>query len=127
MWYEVLPGMSRSMKRAIRYPKKFTCKAWNKFDLTQQDILCCRYDIILTDYQTPREKMIKIIKKFNLKNLNKGITKFNKGMSQFNKMMEPEKQQKIRKSKPRKELVYKEPITKEPELNLWGKPEKFRF
>ena len=69
----------------MRYPKKFTVKAWNKFDLTQQDILCCRYDIILTDYQTDKEKLIKIIKKFNIKNLNKGIKKMNQGIDMFTK------------------------------------------
>ena len=82
------------MKRAIRYPKKFTVKAWKKFDLTQQDILCCRYDITLTDYMTKKEKIMKIAKQFNLKNLNKSITKFNKGMEQFNKMIEPERKKK---------------------------------
>ena len=78
-------------QRPLRYPKKFTVKAWNKFDLTQQDILCCRYDIILTDYMTQKEKIIKIAKQFNLKNLNKSITKFNKGMDQFNKMVASDK------------------------------------
>ena len=72
-------------KRAVRYPKYFTCKAWGKFDLTQQDILCTRYDIILTDYQTDKEKIVKIIKKFNIKNLNKGIKTMNKGIDTFTK------------------------------------------
>ena len=91
----------------MRYPKKFTVKAWKKFDLTQQDILCTRYDIILTDHLTKDEKLRKVIKKIaknlTIKNVNKGITKFNKGMSQFNTMIAPEKEQRVRKTKRRKE------------------------
>ena len=69
----------------MRYPKKFTVKAWKKFDLTQQDILCTRYDIILTDYKTQKEKAIIILKKFNMTNVNKGIATFNKGIDGFTK------------------------------------------
>ena len=69
----------------MRYPKKFTVKAWKKFDLTQQDILCTRYDIILTDYKTKKEKAIILLKKFNKRNLTKSIATFNKGVNSFTK------------------------------------------
>ena len=72
----------------MRYPKKFTCKAWNKFDLTQQDILCCRYDIILTDYKTRKEKIFAVMDKFSPKNIDKGIKVMNKGLGQFSKTMD---------------------------------------
>jgi len=111
----------------LRYPKKFTVKAWKKFDLTQQDILCTRYDIILTDHLTKDEKLRKIIKKIaknlTIKNVNKGITKFNKGMSQFNTMISPEKP--TRKTKARKSKEFKEPRPQEPELNLWGSDKEY--
>src|SRR3990172_6167295 len=67
-------------QRPLRYPKKFTVKAWNKFDLTQQDILCCRYDIILTDYKTKKEKIFSVMDKFSPKNINKGIKVMNRGL-----------------------------------------------
>jgi D-lyxose ketol-isomerase len=114
------------MNRAIRYPKKFTCKAWNKFDLTQQDILCCRYDIILTDYKTKKEMVMKILKNFNIKNVNKGITKFNKGMAQFSKVMEAEKPQRTHKKiiykATRKPKVYQAIIKEQPikTPNFWS-------
>lgn len=91
--YEILPGM--------RYKKYFTTKAWNKFDLTAQDILCGRYDIILTDHETKSEKVKRILKKFNLKNLNKGIDKVNKGMAQFSEMIAEEKPKRTRRTKTR--------------------------
>ena len=87
----------------IRIPKKFTMKGFNKFNDTQKQLLCERYDITLTTYETKGEKARKILKKFTIKNLNKGITKFNKGMSQFNTMITPEKEQRVRKTKRRKE------------------------
>ena len=75
-------------QRPLRYPKKFTVKAWNKFDLTQQDILCCRYDIILTDYKTRKEKILNVMDKFSPKNIDKGIKIMNKGLSQFSKTID---------------------------------------
>ena len=72
----------------MRYPKKFTVKAWKKFDLTQQDILCTRYDIILTDYKTRKEKIFSIMDKFSPKNIDKGIKTMNKGLNQFSKTMD---------------------------------------
>ena len=86
----------------MRYKKYFTVKAWNKFDLTQQDILCCRYDIILTNYKTRKEKILNILKKFNGKNLDKGISKFNKGVNQFMDIIAEEKPQRQSKRKPKK-------------------------
>ena len=107
----------------IRTPKKFTLKAFTKFDIIQRQLLCERYDIILTDYETDKEKIIKIIKKFkkfNIKNLNKGITKFNKQMSQFNEMMAPEKPQRTRKSKSKTKIVYRDNPKDTESESLWG-------
>jgi len=92
----------------MRYTKYYTVKEWKKFDkvaerengidITMQEILLKRYDVILLDYKTKKEKLFGIIDKFNVKNINKGITKFNKGVDQFSKVMgEPKK--KPRKSR----------------------------
>src|SRR3972149_9692962 len=80
--------MQMQRQRVLRYPKKFTVKAWKKFDLTQQDILCCRYDIILTDYKTRKEKIFSVMDKFSPKNIDKGIKVMNKGLSQFSKTID---------------------------------------
>jgi uncharacterized protein YoxC len=53
-----------------------------------QDILCQKYDIILTDYQTKREKIYSALKKINLKNLDKGITGFSKLVQSFGGSMD---------------------------------------
>lgn len=89
-----------------------------KFDWEKQEILCKRYNIILTDYTTKQEKVEKILSKLTIKNLNKGITKFNKGMKQFNTMMTPEKQPRQRKQR---YTNYREPKLKPMKVpNLWG-------
>ena len=87
----------------MRYPKLYTVKEWKRFNritsdyeiidgqkyyLTMQEILCKKYDIILTDYKTKKERIFQIIDKVSIKNLNHGIIRFNKGISQFNKMIE---------------------------------------
>lgn len=84
--------------RSVLEPKYFTCKEWKKFDkltndyiiidnekyyLTMQEILLAKYQIILTDYKTRNEKIIHVLKKFNGKNLDKGIKVFNTGVSSF--------------------------------------------
>jgi hypothetical protein len=80
----------------MKYKKQYTQKEWNKFNrivhknidgvdyyLDVQEIMCKKYDIIITDYMTKREKTIKILKKFNVDNLNRGIDSFNKGVNKF--------------------------------------------
>lgn len=97
----------------MRYVKEYTVKEWKKFDkvaerengvdITMQEVLLKRYDVILTDYKTKKEKIFGIIDKFNAKNINKGIDKFNKGVDQFSKVMgEPKK--KTRKSKKKQKI-----------------------
>ena len=72
----------------MRYPKKYTCKEWNRFSWDMQEKLCERYIVILTDYKTKKEKLFQVIDKINVKNLNAGITKFNKGVNSFTKSIE---------------------------------------
>ena len=50
----------------MRYRKYFTVKEWKRFDvyaervngidITAQEIMCVKYDVILTDYKTSGEK-----------------------------------------------------------------------
>ena len=82
----------------MRYVKYYTVKEWKKFDkvaerengidITMQEILLQKYDVILTDYKTKKEKLFQVLDKFNAKNINAGITKFNKAVNQFTKTIE---------------------------------------
>ena len=76
----------------MRDRKYFTVKEWNRFKnndyFDMQDMLCQKYDIILTDYQTKREKIYSALKKINLKNLDKGITGFSKLVQSFGGSMD---------------------------------------
>ena len=76
----------------MKVKKFYTVKEWNKFKgndyFDMQDMLCQRYDVILTDYQTKREKIFSVLKKINLKNLDKGITEFSKLVQSFGGSMD---------------------------------------
>ena len=95
------------------YKKFYTVKEWKRFDkvaerengidITMQEVLLKKYEIILTDYKTKGEKIKGILNKFNAENLNKGITTFNKGVDMMVKMTAaPEKKKSKRKSKSKK-------------------------
>ena len=97
----------------MRYTKYYTVKEWKKFDkvaerengidITFQEILLKKYDVILTDYKTKKEKLFRVLDMISAKNINAGITKFNKGMDQFSKVIgEPKKERKKRKTKRKK-------------------------
>jgi len=72
--------------------KYFTVKEWNRFKsndyFDMQDMLCQKYDVILTDYKTKREKVFSLLKKINLKNFDKGITEFSKLVQSFGNSMD---------------------------------------
>ena len=76
----------------MKAKKFYTVKEWSKFKrndyFDMQDMLCQRYDVILTDYQTKREKIFSVLKKINLKNLDKGITGFSKLVQSFGGSMD---------------------------------------
>ena len=76
----------------MRNRKYFTVNEWNRFKnndyFDMQDMLCQRYDVVLTDYQTKREKIFSFLKKINLKNLDKGITGFSKLVQSFGGSMD---------------------------------------
>ena len=76
----------------MRSRKYFTVKEWNCFKnndyFDMQDMLCQKYDVILTDYKTKREKVFSALKKINLKNFDKGVTEFSKLVQLFGGSME---------------------------------------
>ena len=142
----------------MNYPKAYTVKEWKKFDklidgseignnyqyfnfftqkmesfesVTVQEIMLQKYDIILTDYKTKKEKLFKIIDVISAKNINSGITKFNKGMDQFSKVI-GQSQPKSSKSKTAKlgisqrdyDKLFKSKKTKS--VNFWDEDRKTR-
>ena len=76
----------------MRTRKYFTVKERNRFKsndyFDMQDMLCQKYDVILTDYQTRREKVFSALKKINLKNFDKGVTEFSRLVQSFGGSME---------------------------------------
>jgi hypothetical protein len=66
----------------------FTVKQWNKFSWNMQEVLCKKYNVILIDYQTRKEKIISLLNKINIKNFNKGMDTFNKSLNKFSKAVD---------------------------------------
>ena len=76
----------------MRTRKYFTVEEWQKFKTNDyfdmQEMLCQRYDVILIDYQTKKEKIFSVLEKINLKNFEKGITEFSKLVQSFGNSMD---------------------------------------
>ena len=76
----------------MRTRKYFTAREWDRFkskgSFDMQDMLCQKYDVILTDYKTKREKVFSALKKINLKNFDKGVTEFSKLVQSFGGSMD---------------------------------------
>ena len=76
----------------MRIRKYFTVKEWQKFKTNDyfdmQEMLCQRYDVVLSDYQTKKQKTFSLFQKINLKNFEKGITEFSKLVQSFGNSMD---------------------------------------
>ena len=76
----------------MRIRKYFTVEEWQKFKTNDyfdmQELLCQRYDVILSDYQTKKQKTFSLLQKINLKNFDKGITEFSKLVQSFGNSMD---------------------------------------
>jgi hypothetical protein len=76
----------------MRIRKYFTVKEWQKFKTNDyfdmQEMLCQRYDVILSDYQTKKQKTFSLLQKINLNNFDKGITEFSKLVQSFGNSMD---------------------------------------
>ena len=76
----------------MRIRKYFTAREWNRFKdndyFDMQEMLCQKYDVILTDYKTKREKIFSALKKINLRNFDNGIAEFSKLVQSFGSSMD---------------------------------------
>jgi hypothetical protein len=76
----------------MRTRKYFTAREWNRFKdndyFDMQEMLCQKYDVILTDYKTKREKIFSALKKINLRNFDKGVSEFSKLVQSFGSSMD---------------------------------------
>jgi len=63
----------------------YTVEEWKDLDDKGKEYLSNNYEVILSNYEkkTKGEKVIHILKKFNSKNLDKGISNFNKAVDTF--------------------------------------------
>ena len=72
----------------------FKVKEWKRFDLGKQEILTKRYEVILTDHMTRKEKAIDILHAIDVteprgkRNLDRGIGIVQKSITQFQKTMD---------------------------------------
>ena len=71
----------------IRPIKKYTIKEWNKLS-SIQEVLCKKFEIILTDHKTKRQKIFSILDTINFKNINKGIEIFNESIQNLGNSMD---------------------------------------
>ena len=76
----------------MRTRKYFTIEEWQKFKTNDyfdmQEMLCQRYDVILSDYQTKKQNTFSLLQKINLKNFEKGIIEFSKLVQSFGNSMD---------------------------------------
>ena len=76
----------------MRIKKFYTVKQWNCFKdndyFDMQEMLTQRYDVILTDHKTQKEKITFVLKKFNQRNFNKAMKQFNVFMKDFGNSMD---------------------------------------
>ena len=71
----------------VRYPKKMTWEEFKRFGFLKGQVICERYNILLTGYETRNEKILRNLKKINMKNFDRGMTKFNKGVAVFQEIV----------------------------------------
>ena len=76
----------------MKIKKFYTVKEWSKFKsndyFDMQELLCQKYDVVLIDYQTKKQKTFSLLQKINLKNFEKGITEFSKLVQSFGNSMD---------------------------------------
>jgi hypothetical protein len=113
----------------------FTVREWNRFAWSMQEVLCIKYNVILTDYKTRKEKIILLLNKINVKNLNKGIDSFNKSLNQFCQLIDSFTRSIFKDFDQGKNTAYTfgrvKPISKDEiwgnatSVSFWGKPIEF--
>ena len=109
----------------MRYKKKYTQKEWNKFPDHVAELLCKRYNVILTDHKTKRQKQIEFLKKFNMKNVDKGIDMFNQGVQEFGKMMD-DMTKELGGNNKQKVKLWSDKKQSSPDLKIWPEKQKLK-
>ena len=76
----------------MRIRKYFTVKEWQRFkandNFDMQELLCQKYDVILSDYLTKKKKVFSLLQKINLKNIDTGVSEFSKLVQSFGNSMD---------------------------------------
>ena len=76
----------------MRVRKYFTVKEWQRFNTNNysdmQELLCQKYDVILSDYRTKKQKIFSLLQKINLKSFDKGVSEFSKLVQSFGNSMD---------------------------------------
>ena len=76
----------------MKVKKFYTVKQWSKFKsndyFDMQELLCQKYDVVLIDYQTKKQKTFSLLQKINLKNFDKRIVEFLKLLQSFGNSMD---------------------------------------
>ena len=76
----------------VRVRKYFTVKEWQRFkandNFDMQELLCQKYDVILSDYRTKKQKIFSLLQKINLKSFDKGVSEFSKLVQSFGNSMD---------------------------------------
>ena len=76
----------------MRTRKYFTVKEWQRFNTgnysDMQELLCQKYDVILSDYRTKKQKIFSLLQKINLKNIDTGVSEFSKLVQSFGNSMD---------------------------------------
>ena len=76
----------------MRVRKYFTVKEWQRFkandNFDMQELLCQKYDVILSDYRTKKQKIFSLLQKINLKSFDKGVSEFSKLVKSFGNSMD---------------------------------------
>ena len=67
--------------------KKYTVKEWKKLQKIQE-VLCKKFDIILTDHSTKTKRILSIFDTINFKNITKGIEILNSSLQSFGNSMD---------------------------------------
>ena len=81
---EDIPTNNKKIKPELR----LTNKAWKKFDYPKQRELLKRFDVIISDHSTRKERLARILKTFNKTNFDRGVVQFQKSLDSFSREME---------------------------------------
>ena len=102
----------------MRTRKYFTVKEWQRFNTNNhsymQELLCQKYDVVLSNYLTKKQKIFSLLQKINLKSIDTAVSEFSKLVQSFgNSMDQFTAEMDNKKTSDKKNLEY-----------IWGPSEK---